>query len=135
MQVTTEATRLAALNLSIITPGPFFTMLAVPLNAPVTPTDLTTWADVSGDLATFTGSAAIAVTYSGPQESPDRQPYMNSQLLNWICSATPGAPETIYAIAYYTAGSPNVLVGIDVLPTPITITNQYDNLTWIATVP
>lgn len=137
MQVTSEAARLLTLAQSVgASPQPagaFNGLSAVPLMAPITPTDLTTWADVTP--ATFTGSAAIVVTYTGPQESPARQPYMNTQLLNWICSATPGAPETIYAIAYYFPGSPNVLVGVDVLPVPVEIAAQYDNLTWIGTVP
>ncbi len=137
MQVTSEAARLLSLAQAVggspQPAGAFNGISAVPLNAAISPTDLTVWADVS--VATFTGSAAIVVTYTGPQESPSRQPYMNTQLLNWICSATPVAPETIYAIAYYLPGSPNVLVGIDILPQQVLIQAQYDNLTWIATVP
>jgi hypothetical protein len=113
--------------------GAFFGISAVPLNAPITPTPDTVYADLS--VATFAGSAAIPIAYTGPQQAPNEQPYMNTQLLNWICSATPGAPETIYAIAYFLPGAPNVLVGIDVLPTPVTISEHYDNLTWIGTVP
>jgi hypothetical protein len=93
--------------------------------APVTPS----LDSVIGDLteATFTGSAALAVTTGTQTVYYDMATGKRVVELkepaggwHWQCTVTPGAAETIYAV-YLTDNADAVLYGIMLLATPITI--------------
>lgn len=138
MQVTTQAVRGDSLALITGVGGPLEAVTAVPLKAPFSMTDLKTWADIVGPpdvRATFTGSAPILIVWSDPAIAPNRQPFQESQLLLWICTAAPSAQEDIYGVAYYLAGSPNVLLAVDVFDAPVAIKLVGDSVQWIATAP
>jgi hypothetical protein len=118
--------------------GPLEEVTAVPLKGAITPTDLTTWADLIASptkIADFTGSDPILIVWSNPALGANRQPFKESQLLLWICSATPAPAQTIYGVAYYLAGSPNVLLGIDLFDAPILVDEEFDSVQWICTAP
>lgn len=132
MQTTTQEIRIASIDLLTDVGGPFEAVTARPYISPIVPTDLTTFAEMDAVKATFTGSAGILIVWSNEMVAPNRQVYKQSQNLNWICTATPAEPETVYGVFYYNGTD---LIGVDVFPTPILVDEILDPVNWIATVP
>jgi len=135
MQTVVQAVRFDSLALITGTGGPLEAVTAAPLMNAITPSDMTVWDDVEGKIATFTGSTPILIVWSDPALAENRQPFQESQLLLWVCGATPVPAQTIFGVAYYLAGSPNVLLGIDLFDTPVLIDEIYDSVQWLATAP
>jgi hypothetical protein len=84
--------------------------------------------------ATFTGSAPIAGA-AGPQ-GVGNDPLTGDQLITiltpiggwrFVCTVTPGAPEVIYGFAM-TDNAGAVLLGAQLLPTPVTIASVGDEI-------
>lgn len=132
MQVTSSAVRFDSLALITGVGGPLEAVSARPFLGPISPTDLTTFAEMDAIKATFAGSAPIVIVWSSPVIAPNRQPYQQSQSLLWICSATPATPEVIHGIFYYNGTD---LIGVDVFDSPVTVDEEFDPVTWIATAP
>jgi hypothetical protein len=132
MQTTTQTVRLDSLALITGVGGPLEAVSVKPITGPITPTDETTFAEANALAATFTGSAAILIVWSDPAIAPNRQPFQESQLLLWICTADPAAPESIYGVMYYNGTD---LIGIDLFPAPVLIEQAYDSVQWIASAP
>lgn len=135
MQVTTKDVRFDSLALVTGAGGPLEAVTARPINGALSPTDLTVIGDVTPLFATFAGSAAILIVWSDPALADNRQPFQESQLLLWICTAAPAVAEQIHGIAYYLAGAPNVLIGVDMFDAPIRVDEEFDSVQWIATAP
>lgn len=70
--------------------------------------------------ATFTGSAAKAITWGTPFDNPDGSPKVASQLLAFQCTADPTTPETITGI-YITDTAGTGLKFASLLDTPVSI--------------
>lgn len=100
--------------------------------APITINENLVTADLT--LATFTGSAPIAGTAGAQGTGTD--PSTGDQVITilapaggwrFVCTVAPGAPETIYGYALTkTAGGD--LLGAQLLPNPVTITNVGDEV-------
>lgn len=135
MQVTTQQVRLDSLALVTGVGGPLETVSAALVNAPFTPTKDMAYADFSGKLATFTGSTPKVITWGSVAMAANGQPFQESQLLQWICTATPGSPEDIYGVIYYLPGTPNVILGADVFTAPVRIAANLDSVQTIAMAP
>lgn len=135
MQVTTQAVRLASLALVTGVGGPFNSVKAKLFKSPISFNELTPAATFDAVGATFAGSDEKTIVWSAPALAPGKQPFQESQLLLWICSADPPAPETIYGVYYVDATDETILRGADLFAAPVQVSKQYDSVQWLATVP
>lgn len=135
MQVTTQAVRLATLALATGVGGPFNAVKAKLFRNGFSASDLSTAAQLDALAATFAGSAEKTIVWSGPAIGNTRQPFQESQLLLWICTADPSAPESIAGVYYVDGTDPTKLLGVDLFQTPVSIAKALDSVQWIATVP
>jgi len=92
----------------------------------------TDFADFDAAKATFTGSAAKVITWSGTIRSSGNLPFKESQLLLWIATAAPGVAETIAGIFYYNGTD---LIGWDLLPAQKIIAQIGDSVQSVCTAP
>lgn len=132
MQTTTQTVRLDSIDLLTGVGGPFEAVSCRPFKAPISPTDLTTFAELDAIKADFTGSAPILIVWSDAAVAPNRQVYKQSQNLLWICTAAPATAQTIFGVYYYNGTD---LIGVDVFPAPVVVDEVMDPVNWIATVP
>lgn len=129
---TTVFTRSGILTLAVGVGGPFEATSAMLYTSAVTPSADTTFATMDAIKATFTGSAAKVITWSAQAISPARQPFVESQLLLWICTAAPTPAQDCYGVYYYNGTD---LLGIDPFPAPIRVELVGDSVQWVASVP
>jgi hypothetical protein len=112
--------------------GPLEVVNATLYNAPTTWSDTLDLAAMVAKAAAFTGSTAKVITWSGHAFTPAGVAFVESQLLLWICTATPGSPETVYGV-YYDDGA--LLLGLDAFDAPVQIAQALDSVQWVASAP
>jgi microcystin-dependent protein len=89
--------------------------------------DQTTYADLVE--ASFPGYARLAPTWTEPALATPNQATTFASTLSWTRVAGDGAPQTIFGWAAIGPGAPVRLRLIQLLPTPITLTNPGENVT------
>jgi hypothetical protein len=104
----------------------------IPYHTPIAQGTRLVRAVVLAEVATFTGSAGITPPVWGAtyRDGSDNV-FKDSQLLEWVCTATPGAPETIYGVII----DNGVTVMIDLFATPVTIERAGDAVRHVVTIP
>lgn len=127
-----EEIRVELVELAIDTGNPLETVNCTLYTSPVTPSEAQTLATMLALAASWTGSTPKVVTWTGPNISPGRQPYVQSQNLHWVCSSAPASPVSNYGV-YYDDGAR--LLGIDPFPAPIVVDEVLDPVDWICTFP
>lgn len=132
MQNTVHSIKLGILEDATGVGGPFEAVSVRPFLASFEPDEGSLYADFDANKATFAGSAAKVITWSAAMDSPDNNPFKESQLLLWICTADPATPEEIGGVFYYNGTD---LIGWDLLPSTVRVEEQYDQVQHIATVP
>jgi hypothetical protein len=124
--------REGVLTAAIDTGGTFETVNATLYNAPVAENPFLTLADLTPLAATFTGGGPLVITWSAIALSGANQPFVESQLLLWICTADPVSPEDIYGV-YYDDGTD--FLGLDPFDQAARISRAGDSVQWICTLP
>lgn len=104
----------------------------IPYHTPIPQSTRLVRATVLLEAATFGGSGAITpAVWGGTYRDGNDNVFKDSQLLEWICSADPLTPETIYGVII----DNGVTVMIDVFDTPQVIQRAGDAIRRIVTVP
>jgi hypothetical protein len=132
MQQTTLFSRGEALALAVGVGGPFEATSAILYTSAVGLSARTTYASMDAIKATFTGSAAKVCVWSAQAISGDDQPFVESQLLLWICTVAPGSPQDCYGVYYYNGTD---LLGYDPFPAPVRVEAVGNSVQWVASVP
>lgn len=92
-------------------------------HTPLSPTTRPVRADVLAAAATFTGSTPVTpITWGTQYRDGNDVVYRDGGLLEWVCSASPVTPETLYGV-YWDDG---VNVHLDPFPTPQVIAAAGD---------
>lgn len=132
MKQTTIFAREGVLTLAVDTGGPFETVSAMLYTSPMSLSARAEFADFDAVKATFSTSTAIVIVWSDQAISGDDQPFVESQLLLWICTADPLAAEDCYGVYYYNGTD---LLGFDPFPAPIRVERAGDSVQWVASLP
>jgi len=99
-----------------------------PVAAIFTPGTRLVRAEVLAAAATFTGSAAkTPIVWGSSYRDGNDNFYKDGGLLEWIATAAPAAPETIYSIAW----DDGVNISIDPLPQPVTVEKIGDPVRYL----
>ena len=132
MDNTTYDIKQAALEYVIDTGGPWETVSARPFLSSLVIDDDTDFADFDAAKATYTGSGAIVITWSGVLRSSGNLPFVESQLLLWACTAAPSPAETVAGVFYYNGTD---LLGWDLLPAQKIINQVGDSVQFVTVLP